>query len=61
MLLPIDAQRVLRLLETVIVLLLMPVLTYAAERRGGIEIGSKGVKATVVEIGDGPVPRSRPS
>lgn len=30
----------------------------AAERRGGIEIGAKGVKATAVEIGEGPSGRT---
>ncbi len=53
MLSPINLHRDLRVAGTVLVLLLIPILTHAAERRGGIEIGSKGVKATVVEIGEG--------
>jgi Ppx/GppA phosphatase family len=35
-------------------LIVAPGLALAAERRGGIEIGSKGVKMTVLEIGDDP-------
>jgi hypothetical protein len=34
-------------------LILIPFVSLAGERRGGIEIGAKGVKATVVELGDG--------
>jgi len=52
MLVAISRCRVLRTAWPAVAFLLVAPLLYAGERRGGIEIGAKGVKATVVEISD---------
>ena len=51
---PRAGSRAARARALALCLVLAPGLALAAEKRGGIEIGSKGVKMTVIELGEKP-------